>query len=170
MFEDNDSQDQSWGFSPKPRQQDQNKPIGSTCNPFLPESWEFTSPNIPIGMKTSSSSHRNTLRGSKQATFLCFPLGKCSALLELTLQRPKPTSISRAFSKEGGNGIGDRHVKTKHNDQTVRHLWVERERGSGGGEKNGFLWAASGAWWLIRLTSGLEMTFKRQRWVSGANC
>lgn len=67
-------------------------------------------------------SQKHTPQGSKQATFLCFPLGKCGALFELTLQRSKPTSISRAFSEEGGNGIGDRHEKTKHNDQTVRHL------------------------------------------------
>lgn len=108
-------------------------------------------------------SQKHTPRGSKQATFPCFPLGKCSSLLELTLQRSKLTSITCAFSEEWGNRIRDRHEKTKHNDQTVRHLWVEREQGSGGGEKNGFLWAASGAGRLLCLASGLEMTFKR-RW------
>lgn len=60
-----------------------------------------TAPQHPFQHKNEQLlSQKHTPRGSKQA------LGKCSALLALTLQRWKPTSITRAFSEGGGEEMG----------------------------------------------------------------
>lgn len=88
-------------------EKNQNKPIDSTCNLPVPESWESTSPQHPLRHGNEQVlSQKRAPRGSKQATSPCFIRGNCIALLELTLQRWKPTSITRAFSEEGGNGMG----------------------------------------------------------------
>lgn len=101
-------------FLTKTKAMRSNKPDRQRVRVSVPETHRTRNPASLHPLQHENEqllSQKHGPQGSKQATSLRFPLGKCNALLVLKLQRSTLAPITRAFSEGGGDGTGGRHGK-----------------------------------------------------------